>query len=299
MNILITGANGFLGHYLVAQLLQKGVAVIATGLGACRLPFNGQQGFTYMPMDFTDALQVQTVFEKYKPTVVVHAGAMCKPDDCELQQQLAYKTNVEGTKILLRNAKLYKSSFVYVSTDFIFDGKKGMYVEDDAPNPVNYYGKTKLDAEEAVKQYNGAWAIARTVLVYGKPLAGRSNILTVVKEKLEKGEGYKVVSDQVRTPTYVEDLATGIVLMIEKKATGIFHLSGAETLTPFDMACNAADYLQLDKSLLTNVTSATFSQPAQRPLKTGFIIAKAKKELGFSPISFDEGLRKTFSSDSV
>lgn len=296
MNILVTGANGFLGHYLVDRLLQKEHAVIATGLGACRLPFNGRRNFIYAPMDFTDAERVKVVFEEYKPMAVIHAGAMCKPDDCELQQELAYKVNVEGTVNLLMESKQWGSYFLYVSTDFIFDGNKGMYSEEDVPDPVNYYGVTKWQAEKAVMQYEGSWAIARTVLVYGKPLAGRSNILTVVKEKLEKGEGYKVVSDQVRTPTYVEDLAAGIILMIEKKVGGIFHLSGPDILTPFDMACKTADLLQLDKTLLTNVTAAIFLQPAQRPLQTGFRIDKSKKELGFEPIPFDEGLRKTFFS---
>ncbi|MEQ1677276.1 MAG: SDR family oxidoreductase [Chitinophagaceae bacterium] len=295
MKILVTGVNGFLGHYLTAQLLAKKYTVIATGLGACRLPFEGQENFFYETMDFTDDARVQAVFHKHKPDVVVHAGALCKPDDCELQQELAYKINADGTVILLEQASKCNSSFIYVSTDFIFDGEKGMYAEDDIPNPVNYYGTTKWEAEKAVQQFAGNWAIARTVLVYGKPLAGRSNILTVVKEKLEKGEEYKVVSDQVRTPTYVEDLAAGIVLMVEKKVTGIFHLSGADILTPFDMACKTADHLDLNRSLLINVTAATFSQPAQRPLKTGFIIDKAKKELGFSPIPFEEGLIKTFS----
>jgi dTDP-4-dehydrorhamnose reductase len=174
-----------------------------------------------------------------------------------------------------------------------------MYEETDAPNPVNYYGKTKWYAEEAVKKYPGDWAIARTVLVYGKPLAGRNNILTVVKDKLEKGEEYNVVSDQYRTPTYVKDLAAGIILLLEKKATGIYHLSGNEILTPYDMAVLTARYLLLDSSLIKNVTAATFSQPAQRPLKTGFIIDKAKKELGFYPIPFAEGLQKTLSRSEI
>jgi dTDP-4-dehydrorhamnose reductase len=296
VKILLTGANGFLGHYLTAQLLQKKYQVIATGRGVCRLPFTHLQHFEYSAMDFTDPRQVEDVFNKYQPDIVIHAGAMSKPDDCELEQELARKINVEGTVLLLKNATKYKAVFIYVSTDFVFDGDKGMYSEEDLANPVNYYGKTKLQAETFVKDYSHSWAIARTVLVYGKPLTGRTNILTIVKEKLEKGEEYSVVSDQVRTPTYVEDLASGIVLMIENKATGIFHLSGADILTPYDMACAAADYLGLNLSFLKKVTTTNFSQPARRPLKTGFNIDKAMHELGFVPVSFDIGLQKTFSS---
>ena len=294
MKILITGANGFLGHYLVKQLLDKNHIVIATGKGECRLSFSGHKNFEYVAMDFTDPFAVHDVFEKYQPEAVIHAGAMSKPDDCELQQWQAYITNVEGTLTLLLNAEEQKSFFVFVSTDFIFDGERGMYKEGDEAAPVNFYGKTKLEAEDAVKEYEYGWAIARTVLVYGKPLAGRSNILSIVKEKLEKGEEYSVVDDQLRTPTYVEDLATSIGSIIEKKATGIYHVSGCDILTPYEMACKAADYLRLNKSLIKKVTAASFSQPAKRPPKTGFVIDKARDQLDFKPISFDEGLQKTF-----
>ena len=294
MKILITGANGFLGHYLVKQLLEKKHNVIATGKGDCRLPFSSNKNFEYVTMDFTDPFMVHDVFDKHKPEAVIHAGAMSKPDDCELQQWQAYITNVEGTVTMLLNAEEQKSFFVFVSTDFIFDGEAGMYKEEDEAAPFNFYGKTKLEAEEAVKEYEYGWAIARTVLVYGKPLAGRSNILSIIKEKLEKGEEYSVVDDQLRTPTYVDDLAAGIIAIIGKKATGTYHLSGNDILTPYEMACKTADYLGLNKSLIKKVTAASFSQPAKRPSKTGFVIEKARKQLGYKPVSFEEGLQKTF-----
>jgi dTDP-4-dehydrorhamnose reductase len=295
MKILITGANGFIGYYLCEQLLAKHHTVVATGKGDCRLPFGAETGFFYESMDFTDPFNVHDVFEEHKPDAVIHAGAMGKPDECEQNQWLAYTVNTEGTITLLLNAEEHKSFFLFISTDFVFDGERGMYGEDDIPAPVNFYGKSKLEAEEAVKEYEYEWAIARTVLVYGKPQLGRSNLLTIVKEKLEKGEAYNVLDDQVRTPTYVEDLARGIVTMIEKNATGIYHLSGEDILTPYQMAIKTADYLGLDPSLVKRVTAAEFSQSAKRPLRTGFVIDKAKKDLGFQPLSFNEGLKKTFS----
>lgn len=295
MKILITGANGFLGHHLSIQLLAKDHEVIATGKGDCRLLLSNEKDFKYISMDFTDPFAVHDVFEKCKPEIVVHAGAMTKVDDCEQEQWQAYFTNVEGTVTMLMNAEEQKSFFVFVSTDFVFDGQKGLYKEDDSCQTVNFYGKTKLEAEDAVKEYEYDWAIVRTSLVYGKPLAGRSNILTVVKEKLRKGEEYSVVNDQVRTPTYIEDLASGIISIIEKKATGIYHLSGEDVLTPYEMACKVGVYLELDSSLIKKVTAADFSQPAKRPKDTRFIIDKAKKELGYQPVSFEEGLKRTFS----
>lgn len=292
--ILITGANGFLGYYLSEMLLQKGMNVLATGKGDCRLPFANSPGFHYSTLDFTDPFNVYDVFEKFNPSVVIHAGAMSKPDECELNQWECYDTNVQGTLNLLANAEERKCFFLFVSTDFVFSGDEGMYKEEDAKNPVNFYGRSKADAEDAVKEYSFDWAIVRTVLVYGMPATGKQNILTIVKDKLEKGESYKVVNDQLRTPTFVEDLAKGITTIIEKEAKGIFHLSGEEILTPYEMACITADFLKLDKSLIKKVTAADFSQPAKRPLKTGFIIDKAKHELDYHPISFQEGLKKMF-----
>lgn len=294
MKVLITGANGFLGYYLVEQLLVKNISVIATGRGPCRLPFS-TENFQYEEMDFTDPFSIHDVFEKVNPDVVVHAGAMSKPDECEQNQMQAYLVNVEGTVQLLINAAEIKSFFVFVSTDFVFDGKRGMYSENDTPEPVNYYGRTKLEAEEAVKEYEYDWAIARTILVYGKNHSGHANLLKTIKEKLEKKEEYSVVDDQLRTPTYVEDLARGIIAIIEKKAKGVFHLSGKDVLTLYQMAIKTAEQLSLDKSLLKKVTAASFTQPAKRPAKTGFVIDKAKRELSYEPLSFEEGLKKTFS----
>jgi dTDP-4-dehydrorhamnose reductase len=295
MKILITGANGFLGYYLTQRLLFLNHKVIATGKGDCRLPFTQDSNFIYAPMDFTDPFAVHDVFEKFQPQVVVHAGAMSKPDECELQQWQAYLVNVEGTVTTLMNAAEQKSFFIFISTDFVFDGERGMYAEDDATGPVNYYGKTKLEAEEAVREYEYDWAIVRTVMVYGKPILSRSNILTVVKEKLEKGETYNVFDDQSRTPTYLEDLAEGIARIIEKKAKGVYHLSGKDVLTPYEIACKTAGFLDLDKTLIHRVSASDFSQPAKRPAKTGFNIDKANSELGFDPISFEEGLKRIFS----
>jgi len=126
---------------------------------------------------------------------------------------------------------------------------------------------------------------------------GRGYLLSITKDKLEKGEQYNVVDDQFRTPTYVEDLVTGIVSVINKRATGIFHLSGVDILTPYQMASKTANYLGLDASLLKRVTAEDFKEPALRPPKTGFNIEKAKRELGYNPIGFAEGLAMTFSRD--
>jgi len=292
--VLITGANGFVGHYVAQQLLQKSYKVVATGKGNCRLPFRSKN-FLYETLDFTNEEAVSRVFKKHQPDIVIHSGAISKPDECELDKEKAFLINVTGTKYLLKHSEIFKSFFIFLSSDFIFSGEEeGMYAEEDAAAPVNYYGHTKLLAEEEVKQYVYDWSIVRTVLVYGPTLSGRHNILTFVAEGLKKERPLQIFNDQIRTPTYVEDLAEGIVRLVENHKTGIYHISGEEVLTPYDMAIAVAEYLRLNTALIKPATAATFDQPARRPLKTGFNIAKAKKELDYACTPFKEGLAKTF-----
>ena len=296
MKILVTGANGFLGSHLCSMLLENGYDFLATGRGdSCS--FQTKHKFDYEKMDFTDPFAVHDVFEDYEPDVVVHAGAMTRVDLCEQEQWQAYVSNVESTITLLLNAVTHKCFFIFLSTDFVFDGEKGDYKEEDNTNPINFYGKTKEQAEEAVREYEFPWAIVRTSLVYGKVTGEKGNILSVVKQKLESGETYGLVNDQVRTPTHVEDLAKGIMLIIEKKAGGIFHISGKDILTPYEMACKTADHLNSPTILIKELNALNFTQPAKRPLKTNLVIEKARKILGYEPCSFEEGLSRTFGSE--
>ncbi|MBM3413812.1 MAG: SDR family oxidoreductase [Bacteroidetes bacterium] len=294
MKILVTGANGFLGYYLCNALLTRGYLVVATGRGDCRLPYLGRPGFSYVSMDLVDHDQTRTVVHQIAPDFIFHAAAIGKPDDCELNKELATKINTAGSALLLALAAKSVTPFCYISTDFVFDGKAGNYVEEDLVNPVNHYGFTKAQAEKLVTMYAGDWSIVRTVLVYGRPMTGRSNLLSIVQEKLSRGQTYAVVDDQIRTPTYVEDLVNGLLLILEKRATGIYHLSGEEVLTPYQMAVETANYLVLDPTLLIRTTSAAFKQPAIRPLITGLDINKSKRELGFKPRRFAAGLQATF-----
>jgi dTDP-4-dehydrorhamnose reductase len=267
--------------------------VIATARGKSQLPFPGSQ-FQYLEMDITDHVKVHELIKKERPTHIIHAAAISSADDCEKNPALASKINVEATTVLLDAAEKINATFTFLSTDFVFDGAKGMYTETDEPSPVNYYGYTKMMAEKEIIDHRCKWSIIRTILVYGQPFFPRRHLLGLVKEKLERGETYQMVSDQVRTPTYVEDLANGIVTIIGKGKTGIYHLGGPEKLSPFEMAMRAAEYLRLDTSLLTSVTAEIFKEPAKRPPITGLSIDKAFREFGYSPLNFSEGLKKTF-----
>jgi dTDP-4-dehydrorhamnose reductase len=291
LKVLITGANGLLGQHLTKLLSDKNYQVVATSRGESRLPFQPSDNYTFREMDIANALEVFGVMSQEKPDVVVHAAAMTQVDDCELRPQHCERINVQGTSQVLTDAETFSSHFIYISTDFVFDGEQGNYAEEDDTKPISLYGFTKMQAESMVQTSTIPFAIVRTCLVYGNLLKGtRSNIVSWVKDSLEQGKTIQVVSDHVRTPTYVEDLAKGIALIIEKKATGIYHISGKDWLTPYDIALKTAAKYNLDAGKIVKVDAATFKQPGRRPMKTGFVIEKARTELGYEPMSFDEGL---------
>lgn len=292
--VFVTGANGFVGAYIVKQLLEKGYKVFASGRSEKCIE-HSHPDFRYRVLDFTNREQTAKVFEEIKPNVIVHSGAMSKPDECELNKEEAFLTNVTGTKILAEEAAKLKAQFIFLSTDFVFSGEgQGMYKEDDERAPVNYYGETKVLAEDEVKKYPFDWAVLRTVLVYGKSIGKNESFIEMVVRSVKQGKSLTIFNDQLRTPTYVEDLAAGVVLVIEKKATGIFHLSGKDAVTVYEAACQAVESNGLDRSMIKPIQEGDLSAPAKRPKVTGFSLEKARRELDYKPVSFIEGLRKTF-----
>jgi dTDP-4-dehydrorhamnose reductase len=283
--IFITGANGLLGQKLVAQLVEKGIfQVVASGKGECRLPGDG---FEYVSLDITNAAEVEKSLASIKPDIIIHGAAMTNVDQCELNQEACYDANVNATAYLVKAAEAGKAHFIFVSTDFIFSGHEGPLDEKAEAAPVNYYGETKLEGEQMVIACKTKWAIARTILVFGIAHdLSRTNIVLWVKSSLEAGKEIQVVDDQFRTPTLAEDLASGCILIAEKEATGVFNISGPDFLTPYEMAHITAEFFGLNQDLIKRADSSTFTQPAKRPLKTGFIITKAQKQLGFEPKTF-------------
>jgi dTDP-4-dehydrorhamnose reductase len=174
----------------------------------------------------------------------------------------------------------------------VFEGNQnGLYSEEDMPNPVNYYGKTKLEAEELVRDSSLEWAIVRTCLVYGvTPEMSRSNIILWVKNSLEQQKNIKVVDDQWRTPTLAEDLSNACVIILKRRNKGIYHISGEEYITPYQFALFAAKLYDLDEKLISPTDASQFKEVGTRPLKTGFNISKAKKDLSYTPHSLKDGL---------
>lgn len=290
MKILVTGSNGLLGQKL-SSCLQKDptVQLIATARGKSVIAIPNGNFFT---LDITDSNAVAELLSTTRPDVVINTAAMTQVDQCEVDREACWKHNVTAVENLVQACEVNRIHLVHVSTDFVFDGSHGPLDESAQPNPVNYYGESKLAAEMIVQESKISWSILRTVLVYGITTdMSRSNIVLWVKNSLEQGKTIQVVNDQWRTPTLAEDLAMGCYLAAIKKATGIYHISGEDFLTPYDIAIRTADFFKLDKSLIKPTDSSRFTQPAKRPPKTGFIIDKAKSVLGYTPHSFEEGLR--------
>lgn len=289
--ILVTGSNGLLGQKLVLQLKNHPeFELIATSRGNNRI--SDQEGYTYHSMDICNAEDVAQVFSKFQPEVVINTAAMTNVDACETDKEGCWELNVTAVELLVAQAEKYQAHFIHLSTDFIFDGKNGPYKEDDLPNPVSYYGESKLAAEEIVKQANTNWAIARTIIVYGiVEDMSRSNIVLWAKSALEKKQKLTIVNDQFRSPTLAEDLARGCIQIAEKEAEGIYHLSGKDFMSIVELVRRVAKFYELDDSFIEEISSESLNQAAKRPPKTGFILDKAISEIDYQPHSFEEGMQ--------
>lgn len=286
--ILITGSNGLLGQKLVGLFVTNNFEVFAFSKGVNRNP---NENYDYFNVDITNSGKAVLLINKIKPNFIINAAAMTNVDNCELRRRECDEINVKAVKTLLNCCKENNIHLIHISTDFIFDGKKGNYQENDKTNPVNYYGLSKLKSEKIIIKSKIDYTILRTILVYGLVKdANRSNIVLWVKNSLEKGKQIKVVNDQFRMPTFSNDLAKACLLAVQKKAKGIFHISSNELLSIYEIALQVAAAFKLDTSLIKSIPSTQLRQQAERPPKTGFNIEKAVNELDFKSVSFKEQL---------
>ncbi len=290
VKILITGANGLVGQTLVRKILSMpGFDLLATSASECKI--KGLDAARYRQMDITDQSLVHEVFSSFIPEVVIHCAAMTQVDPCEQDPVRCDLVNIDGTRNIARASESMGSKFIFLSTDFVFDGLKGPYCEDDEPCPVSVYGWSKVQGEYITRSLRIPWAIVRTILVYGVTRSmNRSNLVTWVRDSLSGGKSIQVVDDQFRMPTFVDDLADGIMGIVKRKATGIYHLSGPEMISVHDFALATAKCFGLDCSLITPIKSDSLNQPGKRPVSTGFVLDRAIEELDYSPRNIQDGL---------
>ena len=254
MKILITGGSGLLGQALIASL--KNEEVYGT-----YYQHPSKQG-NMMYLDITSGKDVEVLIKKIEPNVVIHTAALTGVDDCEVHKQKAVQMNVEGTRNLVSSANQIEAKFVYLSTDYVFDGEKGWYNENDLTSPVNIYGETKLAGEKIVERECSDFLIARTSVIYGSP---KENFVTWMLSQFSQRKQISIVNDQYVTPTYNYDLAKQLNALIKKDAQGIFHTAGGERISRYEFALKVANVFGFDADLIKPVSMNALNWIARRP----------------------------------
>jgi len=266
--ILVTGSSGLVGRQITKDLVEKNFDVYS-----CYHLEKPQFG-TPTPLDISKKDEIGEVLQNIKPDVVIHLAAITDVDFCEKQKELAMLINTRSTEILAQESAKQNSFFVYMSTDYVFDGKKGMKNEEDMPNPLNFYGKSKLDGETMVKTLNSPQIIVRTSTPFGFHPKKKSFPLWV-KENLESNKEIPVLIDQYTSPTFVPNLSEMLIEVIKKKITGILHLAGSTRISRFEFAQILAQKLNLDPILLKPIKIDDMNWIAQRPRDSSLDVKKA------------------------
>jgi dTDP-4-dehydrorhamnose reductase len=285
--VLITGANGLLGQKLCQQFFPS-YQVIAIDLHP--QSFIPSPDMTYHSLDITNRERVVSFIQFHHPDLIANAAAYTDVDGCEIHQKEARAVNVEAVETLVGICRKLKIRLIQLSTDYVFDGENGPYAEEDPPHPVSYYGKTKLESEQAIRSSGIDFLIVRTNVLYGWGKKVKPNFLLWLLEKLSGGEKIGIVTDQLNNPTLVDNLSSCILEMAERNLTGTFHVGGTEYLSRYDFALQVADKFDFDKSLISSVRTTLLAQPAQRPHRGGLKIEKARKFLKTKLLNVEEGL---------
>jgi len=287
--ILITGSNGLLGQTLVNRLLNSEYKIIALSRGDNRNI--NTKDYTYYNIDLTHSKKLTQIIDKEKPNYIINTAAITNVDYCETHQDECDAVNVDLVKVLIKASEKIKAHLIHISTDFVFDGKTGYYKEDDATNPLNYYGLSKLKSEQLFENTNISYTILRTILVFGMlPNLNQANILLWLLDKMKNKMPLTMVDDQLRMPTYVEDLASACLTAIKLKKLGLYHISSADMMNMYQLALEVAQVFNFDTNIITAIPTEKLHQPAKRPKTTGFNIQKAEKELLFKPKKFKSAL---------
>lgn len=273
MKLLVIGC-GLLGSKLI-NLVKEKYKTFAT----YNKELSAIKDVDFFQLNINDKKNVMDVIKKVQPDYIIHTAALTNVDECETNRELAYKTNVDGTRNVALASIEVNARLIYISTDYVFDGVKGRYKEEDKPDPVNYYGLTKLKGEEVVKEICSNWIIARTCALYGLE---KKNFVTWIIDELKNGRNINVVTDQFITPTYNLDISQQILELIRKGNKGIFHTAGSERISRYNFALKIAEIFDLDRNLINPVKMEHLNWIAKRPGDSSLNtekISKIKKPL--------------------
>jgi len=282
--LLVTGASGLLGNKIV-ELAKNDYAVI---------PLHNTKPLhsNSLKLDITDATEVLSLFDKLKPEVVIHTASETNVDKCETERENAWKTNVDGTHHIALACSDVGAKLVYISTDYVFDGEKGNYNEQDKPNPINYYGITKLEGEKQAVKHCQKYVILRASVLYGWH-PWKQNFVTWVINQLEQNKEIAVVEDHYTTPTLADNLAEITIEAIQKDLQGLFHASGSESISRYKFAIQIAKTFQLDQNLIKPIKMRQLTAwIAKRPKDSSLNISKIQKQLKTKLLNITEGLKR-------
>ena len=285
--VLITGGSGLLGVGLLKTAPQKYEIIPVCNSNLVLNYLN----FKWHKFNVTKHNEVLEAFDYFKPNYVIHTASIGNVDYCERNKDEAYLVNVEGTKNILNSCKEHGAKIIFTSSNAVFSGEHGPYSEGSETNPVNYYGKTKLIAEELVKNAGLDYVIARLILMYGWNYQNeRKNSVTWLIEKLQLGENVKMVNDTYTNPLFNIQAARALWQMIDRDNFGVYHIAGKDRINRYEFALKTAEVFGLDKKLIESVPSDYFLGIAKRMPDTTYITTKMENDLGIPPMSLDEGL---------
>ncbi|HMS34279.1 MAG TPA: SDR family oxidoreductase [Ignavibacteria bacterium] len=289
MKILLTGSNGLLGQAITSIFSRESdIELIQT---SAEEKSYLDYGYTYKTLDITQKDDVKKNVEFYEPDVIINCAAFTNVDKCETERELTWKINVDGVKNLIIAARRSQSKIVHFSSDYVFDGKNGPYIESSVPNPISFYGREKLASENSLITSDIRFTIIRTLVLFGIGNNVKPNFALWMLEELRNNRPVNIVTDQISNVTMIDDLAFGTLKIVEKDCTGIYNIAGSDILSRYDFAMKMCEVFKLNKSLVMPITTAMLNQPAPRPLKSGLITLKMESELGFRTMDSLESLR--------
>jgi dTDP-4-dehydrorhamnose reductase len=275
--ILITGSNGLLGQKTAEVFSRSDYPLLLTSAEDGSV-FD-EQSLPYRKLDITRRQDVRSVVDEFEPAVIINTAAVTDVDGCEANRESAWQVNAGGVENLAIAAKFVGATVIQISTDYVFDGRSGPYSESDRPNPLSYYGRTKLASENILKTSGIPAACIRTMVLYGNGLEVKPNFALWLVRTLSDGKQVRVVTDQIGTPTLADDVAFAILKIVELGRTGLYHVAGPDLVSRYEFAQTAARVFDLDQRLIVPVKTGSMKQAAPRPLKSGLLTLKAQIEL--------------------
>ena len=283
--ILIIGSNGMLGQRLTEFFADTDRFAL---MCVSAEPESFNPGVEYQSLDITHKNAVREIILSFFPDVVINAAAYTNVDKSETERETAWKINVNGVENIALYSWTIDAHLIQISSDYIFDGLNGPYMENAKPCPIGYYGRTKLAGENSIRTSGVRFTIIRTNVLYGPAKHGRPDFVKWAVNSLKSGETIRIVTDQINNPTYIDDLVDSINKIIEFKREGIYNIAGKEILSRFDFTLRIADFWELNKNLIKPILTKDLNQPALRPLKSGLITLKAETELNYKPRTPEE-----------